>query len=295
MIFVVVTDFNGWQQTRVCLERLRASTLRELQVIVVDHGTTSETADALRAAFPEVLALRASPELWWTGATNVGIREALRRGAQSIVLLNNDCYVTPDTLALLVAHARETDEPTIIAPLQRNLADGKLLANVVTSCFLLGFPTLELPWPRRARPGDHRLHPVALILGGRGVLIPSAVFQRVGLPDEEALPHYGADHDFYLRCARLGIPLRLAFDAFVDIDATRTTRATRAAGMTVRQFAATFSDRRSHRNVRELSTLFRRHYPLRGLHGIGVALNLLRYSLLYFARRIAYAAGRRPD
>src|SRR2546423_821731 len=166
MIFVVLTDFNGWAQTRVCLERLRASSLREFTALVVDHGTTDETAHGLRASYPEAIRVKASPELWWTGATNAGIRAALARGAERVVLLNNDCYVTPDTLATLVEHARGAAAQAIIAPLQRSARDHALLVNLVTTCFLLGFPTLRRPWPGSPRPGEHALLPVPIIIGG---------------------------------------------------------------------------------------------------------------------------------
>jgi GT2 family glycosyltransferase len=293
MIFVVATDYNGWQQTRICLERLRASSFRDFTVLLVDHGTTDETRAGLATSFPEVVRLSASPQLWWAGATNVGIREALGRGADFVVLLNNDCYVTAETLSALVAHAGDARAPAIIAPLQRNLRDGELRANRMTSCFWLGFPTLQLPWPADVKPGEHRLLAARLIPGGRGVLIPASVFRQVGLLDEEALPHYYADHDFYLRCRRVGIPLYLALDAFVDIDNARTTAGDRPESMSWRQFRSSLVERRSHRNTRDISVLFRRHSPIPGVHYLGVLLHMLRFTLLYVAGRVANLAGRR--
>jgi GT2 family glycosyltransferase len=265
---------------------LSRSTHPSLKVIVVDHGTTKATAHALAARQPGVIRVAGNSDLWWTGATNLGIRAARERGARLIMLLNNDCYVTPNTIARLVAHSSETTTG-IIAPLQRAQRDGHLLTNRATTCFALGFPTV--PLPVTGLPiGEHRLVHTRLIVGGRGVVIPSALFDRVGLFDEARLPHYGADHDFFLRCRRLGVPLYLALDAFVDMDDTRTTVATNPGGMTVRQFFTTLSDRRSHRNIRVLSNLFRLHYPIPGLHRLGVALNILRYTLVYFARRVVF-------
>ena len=287
-IHVVICDFNGWGQTSLCLEALRRSQYPDLEIVVVDHGTTTETAQGLAVRHPEVIHVPADPALWWTGATNFGIRTASARGARTIMLLNNDCYVTPDTLMRLAAHSPPR-APAIIAPLQRALNDRRLLTNLATTCFVLGFPTLPLPAPT-LRSGEQRLVPTNLILGGRGVLVPMEVFDRVGLFDDVRLPHYGADHDFFLRCRRNGIALYLALDAFVDVDDTRTTVAANLGSMSMRQFAATLTDRRSHRNVRELSTLFRLHYPVQGLHHFGVALNIIRYALIYIARRIVFLA-----
>src|SRR5687767_4232101 len=143
-IHVVITDFNGWGQTRLCLDALQHGNYRELEIILVDHGTTNETAEGLSALHPTVIRVAASPNLWWTGATNLGIQTAIARGATAIVLLNNDCYVTPHTITHLAAHTT-TGAPAIMAPLQRSLSSSKLLTNFATTCFLLGFPTLALP------------------------------------------------------------------------------------------------------------------------------------------------------
>ncbi len=107
-IHIIIPVFNGWPQTKVCLDALRASSYRDLEIIVVDHGSTDETKKALPAEYPEVVHLLGEPTLWWTGATNLGIRTATNRGAGTIMLLNNDCYVTPETIERLMAHGQRT-------------------------------------------------------------------------------------------------------------------------------------------------------------------------------------------
>ncbi len=83
----------------------------------------------------------------------------------------------------------------------------------VTSCFLLGFSTLIPPagWYRFRYPAG--LVPTPLICGGRGVILSAATFQQVGMLDEEHLPHYGADHDFYFRCRKAGLQLFICMDS----------------------------------------------------------------------------------
>lgn len=286
-IHIVIPVFNGWKQTKICLDALRASLYRELEIIVVDHGSTDETKEALPSQYPEVVHIFGEPTLWWTGATNLGIRTAMDRGATNIMLLNNDCYVEPETILCLVAHARENDE-AIIAPVQRDYFTKRVLCVTAATCYLLGFPTLVLPRKAINSLGEKRLLPTRLIIGGRGVLIPAAVFERLGMFDEVHLPHFGSDNDFYLRCRKQGIPLFVATDATVCIDNTRTTLAANVDQMGLKQFLQTLVDRRSHRNIRDLTALFRLHYPIKGLHHLGVALNLLRYGLLYACKRLKY-------
>lgn len=290
-LYIVIPDFNGWQQTEVCLRRLQQSAYTNFRAIVVDHGTDGKTAAGLHA-FPFCIPVRGDPDQWWSGATNLGIREALQRGARQVMLLNNDCFVTEATLASLLGHQRE-DAVRLVAPVQRDAETGEVLVARAGTCFTLGFPTLVTPGMRRVPAQGSELLSTRLIVGGRGVVIPAAVFDTVGLFDEQALPHYGADHDFFLRCRDKGIPLFVAADASVHIDNTRTTAARNLGELSWRQFRSTLGDIRSHRNIAALRTLFKRYYPVRLLYPVGVFLNLGRYVLDYLAQKAWYAL-RRP-
>ena len=53
------------------------------------------------------------------------------------------------------------------------------------------------------------------VLSGRGTLIPVEAFRRVGLYDQERLPHYGADWEFSRRAQRAGFELLLDYRARV--------------------------------------------------------------------------------
>jgi GT2 family glycosyltransferase len=283
-LHLVVTDFNGFTQTRRCLEALRASRFQEFTVLVVDHGTTDEMRRGLASEHPEVIRIEGSPSLWWTGATNLGVREALKRGADAVMLLNNDCYVTPDTVGTLVAWAQERPD-AIVAPVQRDLTSRELTTISPRSRFGLGFPTV--PGPRRLTPEmiQAGMLPVQLIGGGRGVIIPAETLTQLGLFDEEQLPHYYADHDFYHRARKRGIPLYVATQASLDVDNTRTTMAERPEQLSFPEFIDTLTNTRSHRNLRDVTALFRKHYPITRLHMLGVFLYLSRYTLVYLARR----------
>jgi len=283
-LHLVITDFNGHDQTQRCLQALRTSHYQDFSILIVDHGTDGRTREMLAREHPEVIRVEGSPDLWWTGATNLGIRAALERGASHVMLLNNDCYVLPETIGTLLRLAQEHPD-AIIAPIQRDWRSGKITSISPRSRFLLGFPTV--PGPRRLTPAmaAQPLLPVKLIGGGRGVILSAGVLADLGLFDEEALPHYWADHDFYLRARCQGVPLRVATGAFVDIDNTRTTSADRPETLNWSAFLHTLCDTRSHRNVRDVAALFRKHYPIRSLYPLGVALYLSRYLVAYLFKR----------
>ena len=286
-IHIIIPVFNGWSQTKVCLDALMASSYRDLEIIVVDHGSTDETKKTLPAQYPEVVHVLGEPTLWWTGATNLGIRTAMDRGADTIMLLNNDCYVTLETIERLITHGQRT-RGAIIAPVQRDYLSKQVLCTTATTCYLLGFPTIIPPWGARDHLGKEQFLPTNLILGGRGVVISAEVFKRVGMFDEINLPHYGSDNDFYLRCRSAGIPLFIAANSTVYIDNRTTTMASDLGSKSFPQFLETMRDRRSHRNIQDLTALFKLHYPIKGLHHIGVVLNLLRYLTFYGWNRLRH-------
>ncbi|MDO8863362.1 glycosyltransferase family 2 protein [Haliea sp. E1-2-M8] len=283
-MYLIITDFNGFEQTRICLQSLRYSRYKEYSVVLVDHGTSDLTARCVATEFPEVERISGSPDLWWAGATNLGVRQALAQGAERIMLLNNDCYVDPDTLSILDELAASLPD-AVIAPVQRCWRTGEITKSVVRSFFLLGFPTLVLPWkiPRTRSAGS--LERVSLISGGRGAIIAASVFEKVGLFDEQALPHYYADHDFFLRANDLGVPLYLASGASVSIDDTRTSIAFQMEKMSIRDFFKSLHSIRSHRNISAIRVLFRKHYPIPGLHWAGIFLYYLRYLVVYCYKR----------
>jgi GT2 family glycosyltransferase len=286
-VYVIIPVYNGWEQTKRCLDALRTSSYDSIKIIVVDHGSTDAIRSKLPEEYPEVLHVIGSSTFWWAGATNLGIRTAIDQGAASswVLLLNNDCYVAPDMIESLITHAREIPE-AIVAPVQRDFETKKILTVRAATLFLFGFPTLILPWYRIIPESGQRLLPTRLILGGRGTLIPIEILKACGLFDETCLPHYGADHDFYLRCRKKGIPLFIALDAQVYVDNRKTTEAAQPENLTGCQFLNTLFSRRSHKNIRDLTVLFAKHYPIPGLYPIGTALNLGRYTVIYLIKRL---------
>lgn len=286
-LWVVITDFNGCRQTARCLASLFSGKDTGFRVVVVDHGTDGATAHMLAAEFPQVERLAASPELWWTGATNAGIRHALARGADMLMLVNNDCVVPPDMVAELrrqsLLHAG-----AIVAPVQRDYFSGAILSLRPGSCFLLGFPTLRGPSRISPRLAGREVLPVPLIAGGRGAIIPADVLRRVGGFDEHELPHYGADHDFYLRARRAGVRLLTCLHAFIEVDNGSTSEAVNPGRLDREQLLSTLRSRRSHHNLQDVGTLFRRHYPVPGLARVGVFLYTTRYLVLWLFRRAAF-------
>jgi GT2 family glycosyltransferase len=96
---VVIPTWNGARYLAPCLGALAAQTFTDFEVLVVDNGSTDDTA-AVLAAYPMVRSLPLASNRGFAVACNHGIRAAL---GDIVLLLNNDTVVDPAWLAALVA------------------------------------------------------------------------------------------------------------------------------------------------------------------------------------------------
>lgn len=82
-------------------------------VVVVDNGGAH--ADELRAALPRALVVSTARNLGFAAGANAGIEAALARGADAVLLLNDDAAPDPDALGVL-ERALSTPGVGIAAP-----------------------------------------------------------------------------------------------------------------------------------------------------------------------------------
>lgn len=209
MLYIVIPVFNRWRYTQACLESLRAQTNQDFRVIVVDDGSTDETAATLAQHYPEVVVVTGTGNLFWTAGVNRGIERALALGADRVLTLNNDVLTAPDFVAQMLAAAAQ--RPTaVLGAYELDAATGEAIYGGEQLDFRTNTRRdLLQEIPAAQRVG---LHPVTY-LPGRGLLIPKAVIDKVGLFDEKRLPHYLADFDYTSVARRAGFEVLINYAA----------------------------------------------------------------------------------
>ena len=109
-LVAVVLSYNGREDTLAAL-----ASLRGIDTVVVDNGSADGSADAVAERFPEVELVRAGVNLGFAAGNNVGIRRALDRGADWVLLLNNDAEVEPGLVDALAAAAAARPDAGVLA------------------------------------------------------------------------------------------------------------------------------------------------------------------------------------
>lgn len=100
MYSIIIPHWNGRHHLDDCLGSLRRQTWEDLEVLLVDNGSSDGSQSYVREHFPEVRLLELGENRGFTGACNAGYAAA--RG-DFIVLLNNDTETDPHWLAELDA------------------------------------------------------------------------------------------------------------------------------------------------------------------------------------------------
>ena len=102
-VTAIVLSWNGRARTLACLRSLSHVTYSPFSVLVVDNGSSDGSADAVAAEHPEAALLRLPENRGFAGGMNAGVRAAFEKGADAVVLLNNDMEVDPGFVDPLVA------------------------------------------------------------------------------------------------------------------------------------------------------------------------------------------------
>jgi GT2 family glycosyltransferase len=185
----VIVTYNALPWVEQCLQ-----SVREVETIVVDNGSTDGTVDVVRELFPDARVLERENRGLAAG-WNEGL--AVTSG-RYVLILNADAWLTEGSLERLVAFAEEHPEAAIVGPRLSN-PDGSLQRSV------RGFPTLwrlatEYLFLRKLAPRSRLLN--AFYAGGFAhdrVLEAEVVMGACMLARRDAVEAAGPlDEDFFL-------------------------------------------------------------------------------------------------
>lgn len=116
-VTIVILNWNTFAVTRDCLMSLDQVDYPNRATLLVDNGSSDGSPDKLAAQFAEVTIIRNNSNLGFAAGNNVGIRCALQRGTDYVLLLNNDTVVSPSFLSSMVAVAERDPRIGVLSPL----------------------------------------------------------------------------------------------------------------------------------------------------------------------------------
>jgi GT2 family glycosyltransferase len=196
-VAVVIPNWNGAAMLSAALDTLARQSFAPQRVIVVDNGSTDDSAAVAAKFGAHVISLGVNRG--FAAAVNRGIEEA--RGAEFICILNNDVTLTPDWLAHITGRLEATDAwfatGKLLDARARDQLDGSFDAICRGGCaWRCGKGRADSAVWNQSR--TIQLAPLT------AAVFRAGVFERIGLLDE-AFESYLEDVDFGLRCAEAGL------------------------------------------------------------------------------------------
>lgn len=217
---IVIPTFNRRATAILALRSIFKNLPLNHRVIVVDAGSSDGTAAAVENGFPQAILLQGNSSMWWAAATNFGIRKSQELGCDHVLTYNDDNVATSGLFSDLAAAARSAPNCIISA----------------ICCYLSKPDTVFFAGRMRAQGSDRFYyldHDMPLSTLGKGLrrvdmlhgmctLFPMAVFDTVGLFNEQRFPQAFGDDDLMLRASRAGFSLQVALEAVVLNDRSKT-------------------------------------------------------------------------
>lgn len=206
---IVISNYNGWQDTVQCLESLQKQTYRDFEIILLDDASTNDSVQQLQKHLTEnTVFLPQEANSGFAAVNNVGMRRALADGCDWVLLLNNDTVAAPDFLETLL---RETPAGAVSCP--------KMLFLDPPDEIWFAGGALDRATGKVKHLGGHEKDGPAFaekkqvsFITFCCVLLPRQVVEEVGFLDE-TLFMYCEDVDYCIRLADAGVPLWFLPDA----------------------------------------------------------------------------------
>ncbi len=264
---LIIPVHNRRETTLRCLERLVSQEVMAwADVVLVDDGSTDGTTEAVHERFPDVIVLSGDGNLWWAGATNVGMKYIAEREYKTFFWLNDDCH--PHDTTLVYMHETCVKTGGIYTALSLT-PSGFTYGGTIKSRFGL----------KHVKEGK------CDSFCGNCVCFPARVIEKIGYLDSDHFPMDPADADYGLRATTNGYQASILEGAKCDSEdnLSDAKKSWLYGGVPIKLYLKNFLSNRCHSSY--IPTFFRfriRHWGFLG--GVGALMFYLRFILFMMIR-----------
>jgi len=205
-VSIVILHYDHGDILTECLESCRGITFPNFEIILVLNGQKAiRNWQVVRNnEYPDVaLVIENMENHGYARANNIGMQEALRRGAGYVLLLNDDTVVSRDFLDILLESFKNRDAVGVVGPriYYHHAHDRICPTGVRFEPEQASFSFL--PTPEREKENDSNIMESDFITGC-AALVSRDVLEQVGMLDEDFFL-YWEDADWGLRVKKAGL------------------------------------------------------------------------------------------
>jgi len=194
-VFIIVLHYGNPDDTKKCLKSLENLDYDNFKVVVVDNGTGDKLK--IENCKLKIVWLFNQTNLGFAGGNNIGIKQAIEKAADYVLLLNNDTVVDRNFLKKLVEVGESDKKAGILGPIIYEYQSDKIhfAGGKINWLYTKGIHNQNLESRIKNLECDY--------ITGCCLLIKRRVIDKIGLMPEEYFL-YLEDVDWCLKARKVG-------------------------------------------------------------------------------------------
>jgi len=198
LVSVIVLNYNAGELLLNCIESIKKSAYKNLEIIVVDNISTDKSQEICKEKYPNIKLIQNDENFGYCEGNNIGIRKA--RG-DFIMILNPDTIVEPNCIRELI-FAHEKLGEGLYQPKILSLNEKQVLQSTGNMIHVFGFGFAKDKGRKDEEVGEE-IKKIGYA-SGTCLFTSKSVLEKVGLLDS-FLFLYHDDLDLGWRASQIGI------------------------------------------------------------------------------------------
>ncbi len=135
-VTILIPNYNGKKWLKQLLPTIEKSTYPNYEILVVNNGSTDDSAKFLLENYPQVRTIEIKKNRGYAGANNLGVEKA---SGKYVLFLNNDTEVTPKFLEPLVEKMESDNTIGAVQPQIRHMVKREVIDSIGSFFTFTGF------------------------------------------------------------------------------------------------------------------------------------------------------------
>lgn len=208
-VLVIIVTYNAMQWITKCIRSAMESEI-PLDLFIIDNKSTDDTVQYIKKNFPSITLVQNNANLGFGAANNIGLQYALDHNYSYVYLLNQDAWIKPNTIRLLIDANKTAPQYGILSPMQMQSNEKDLDKN-----FNVAFSSAIQKGP---------LLLVKNVMAAHWLISRKCLLQVGGF--SPTFHHYGEDDNYCDRARRKGFKIGIVENAIAVHDrSSRTSNA----------------------------------------------------------------------
>jgi len=198
LVSVIVLNYNAGELLLNCIESIKKSAYKNLEIIVVDNISTDKSQETCKEKYPDIRLIQNNENFGYCEGNNIGIREAK---GDYIIILNPDTIVESNWIEELISAYNKFGEG-LYQPKHLSLNEKTVYMSAGNMLNIFGFGYAR----EKGNKDENQFNKIEEIgyASGTCLFTSSAVLKKVGLFDPFIFLYHD-DLDLGWRASQLGI------------------------------------------------------------------------------------------